>query len=106
MEEKVRDIIRLKRMKYIFIYRKIKIYSIIRMTFQEKQNERILRLLKKDAERRKYIRDYMKEYRAKKKEETGQGQKQYYTNDEIKIIQRRAYKLKTVLNDIRFLFLE
>ena len=69
-------------------------------------DERILRLLKKDAERRTYIRDYMKEYRAKKKAETGKGQKQYYTPDAIRTIQRASYKLKTTLNDIRFLFKE
>ena len=59
-----------------------------------------------DAGRRNYIRNYMKEYRAKKKEETGIGQKQYYTNEDIKMRKRASYKLKTVINDIKFLFKE
>ena len=37
----------------------------------ENHNDRITRLLKKDADRRKYLREYMKEYRMKKKAETG-----------------------------------
>ena len=76
------------------------------MANQEEHTERIVRLLRKDANRRKYIKDYMKEYRAKKKLETGKGQKQYYTPDDIKSRQRALYKLKTVLSDIRFLFKE
>ena len=76
------------------------------MTIQDEHTDRIIRLLKKDAERRNYIRDYMKEYRAKKKSETGKGQKQYYTPEAIKSIQRASYRLKTTLNDIRFLFKE
>ena len=76
------------------------------MTIQDEHAERIIRLLKKDAGRRSYIEGYMKEYRAKKKLETGKRQKQYYTNEEIKMIQRPSYKLKTTLNDIRFLFKE
>ena len=76
------------------------------MTNIENHDERIVRLLKKDAVRRKYIKEYMKEYRAKKKVETGTGQKQYYTPDDIKSRQRASYKLKTVLNDIKFLFKE
>jgi len=76
------------------------------MTIQDEHTDRIIRLLKKDAERRNYIRDYMKEYRAKKKLETGKGQKQYYTPEAIKSIQRASSRLKTTLNDIRFLFKE
>ncbi len=76
------------------------------MTNQEQHDERIIRLLKKDAERRKYIRGYMKEYRAKKKLETGKGQKQYYTPDDLRTIQRSSYKTKTAINDVRFLFKE
>ena len=76
------------------------------MTIQDEHAERIIRLLKKDAVRRSYIKEYMKEYRAKKKLETGKGQKQYYTPEAIKSIQRASYRLKTTLNDIRFLFKE
>ena len=76
------------------------------MTIHEEHDDRIVRLLRKDAERRKYIREYMKEYRMKKKEETGKGQKQYYTNEDIKTRQRVSYKIKTAVNDIKFLFKE
>ena len=76
------------------------------MTIHEEHDDRIVRLLRKDAERRKYIREYMKEYRAKTKAETGIGQKQYYTNEDIKIRQRASYKTKTAINDIKFLFQE
>ena len=76
------------------------------MTIQEEQSDRIVRLLRKDAERRTYIRGYMKEYRAKLKAETGIGQKQYYTSDDIKSRQRALYKIKTAINDIKFLFKE
>ena len=74
------------------------------MSIQEHHAERVIRLLRKDADRRKYIKQYMKEYRAKKKVETGTGQKQYYTPDDIKSRQTASYKLKTVLSDIKFLF--
>lgn len=76
------------------------------MPIQEQHDERVIRLLKNDAQRRKYIKEYMKEYRAKKKLETGVGQKQYYTREDRQIRQRTSYQLKTVLNDIRFLFKE
>ena len=76
------------------------------MSKQVEHNERIIKLLKKDAERRNYIRDYMKEYRQKKKAETGKGQKQYYTKEDIRTIQRASYKLKTTINDIKYLFIE
>ena len=72
------------------------------MTIEEQHADRVVRLLRKDAERRKYIKEYMKENRAKKKLETGKWQKQYYTYDEIKSRQRASYQLKTVLNDIKF----
>ena len=73
------------------------------MTTQE-SHEKIIRLLKKDAEQKKYVRDYMREYRRKKKEETGVGQKQYYDLDDIKRRKREYYKISTTLNDIKFLF--
>ena len=76
------------------------------MVNSEEHDDRVIRLLRNDAERRNYIRNYMKEYRAKKKEETGIGQKQYYTNEDIKMRKRASYKLKTVINDIKFLFKE
>ena len=76
------------------------------MVNSEEHDDRVIRLLRNDAERRNYIRNYMKEYRAKKKEETGIGQKQYYTNEDIKMRKRASYKLKTVINDNKFLFKE
>lgn len=76
------------------------------MTFTQEQQDHIIKLLKNDAARRVYIRSYMKEYRRKKKEDTGKGQKQYYTAEDIKTLQRASYKLKTALNDIKFLFKE
>ena len=76
------------------------------MAIQDQHTERLIRLLRKDADRRKYIKEYMKEYRAKKKLETGKGQKQYYTHDDFLMRQRASHKLKTVVNDIRFLFKE
>ena len=76
------------------------------MAIQDQHTERLIRLLRKDADRRKYIKEYMKEYRAKKKLETGKGQKQYYSQDDILMRQRASHKLKIVVNDIRFLFKE
>lgn len=75
------------------------------MTNKEQHDERVIRLLKKDAERRKYIREYMKEYRHKKKEETGKSQKQYYKLEDINRISKEKYYQKTALNDIKFLFI-
>ena len=43
----------------------------------------------------------MKEYRQKKKEETGISQKQYASKDDIKIRMRKIYYAKTVLNDVK-----
>ena len=37
-----------------------------KMVIQDQHTERLRRLLRKDADRRKYIKEYMKEYRAKK----------------------------------------
>ena len=75
-----------------------------KMTFSEEHNERVIRLLKNDAERRNYIREYMKEYRRKKKEETGTSQKQYHTTEYLKIKAKENYYKKTALNDIKKLF--
>ena len=74
------------------------------MTFSEEHNERIIRLLKHDAERRNYIKNYMKDYRRKKKEETGVSQKQYGKKEAIKMKAVENYHKKTALNDIKFLF--
>ena len=41
------------------------------MAIEDAHSQRITRLLKKDAERRKYIREYMEKYRAKTKAEAG-----------------------------------
>ena len=74
------------------------------MTFSQEQQDKIITLLKNDASRRVYIRDYMKEYRKKKKEETGKGQKQYYKKDDAKRISKDYYTRKTALNFIKYLF--
>ena len=74
------------------------------MTFMDEHQERIVRLLKHDAERRNYIREYMKEYRRKKKEETGVAQKQYTNKDDTKKRAKEIYHQKTVLNDVKYLF--
>ena len=72
----------------------------------DEHNKRIIRLLKNDADRRDYIRNYMKKYRENKKIETGKAQKQYYDLEDIKKRSKVRYQMKTVLNDIRFLFLQ
>jgi hypothetical protein len=46
----------------------------------------------------------MKEYRRKKKEETGKSQKQYYNLEDIKTRSKESYYKKTALNDIKNLF--
>ena len=74
------------------------------MIFSETHDEKILRLLKKDSEKRKSLREYQRQYRAKQKEETGKAQKQYYDIDDMKMRSKENYKKKTVLNDIKFLF--
>ena len=74
------------------------------MTFSEEQQNRIIKLLRIDATRKIYIRDYMKEYRRNKKEKTGKGQKQYYEVDDVKRRMKQSYMKKTVLNDIKYLF--
>ena len=73
---------------------------------KDSHNDRIVRLLKNDASKRAYLKEYMKEYRRKKKEETGIGQKQYYDLDDIKRRSKESYEKKKVLCDIRFLFTE
>ena len=72
----------------------------------DEHNKRIIRLLKNDADRRDYIRNYMKKYRENKKIETGKAQKHYYDLEDIKKRSKVRYQMKTVLNDIRFLFLQ
>ena len=72
----------------------------------ENHNDRITRLLKKDADRRKYLREYMKEYRLKKKAETGKSQIQYAKIDDVKRLTSEYYKRKTVLSDLKNLFRE
>ena len=75
------------------------------MTFSEEHNERILRLLKKDADRRNYMREYQKEYRRKKKVETGESQKQYYDLEDMRRRSKEKYQQKSALCDIKFLFI-
>ena len=75
------------------------------MTFSQEQQDKIIKLLKNDATRRVYIKDYMKEYRKKKKAETGVSQKQYCTGDDMKSISKNYYSRKTALNCIKFLFI-
>ena len=72
---------------------------------KSEHNERVVRLLKNDAERRNYIREYMREYR-KKQAESGKKQKQYYNKDDVNTKMKENYYKKIVLNDIRFLFKE
>ena len=74
------------------------------MTFADDHKERIVRLLKHDAERRNYTREYMKEYLRKKKEETGVAQKQYSNKDDTKKRAKEVYQQKTVLSDLKYLF--
>ena len=76
------------------------------MTFSEEHTVRVVRLLKKDAERRKYVKEYMQEYRAKKKLETGKGQKQYGKPDDKKRIAKEYYFKNTVINYVKYLFEE
>ena len=75
------------------------------MPFVKEHNERIVRLLKKDAERRLYIKEYMRNYR-KNNAEKGIKQKQYYNKDDVNTKTKENYYKKIVLNDIRFLFKE
>jgi len=74
------------------------------MTFSQEQQDKIIKLLKNDATRRVYIKDYMKEYRKKKNSETAVSQKQYCTGDDMKTISKNYYSRKTALNCIKFLF--
>ena len=53
------------------------------MPTSEDHNQRIIRLLKKEAEKKKYIREYMRQYR-KKQAENGIKQKQYYNIEGVK----------------------
>ena len=75
------------------------------MPIIEDHNERIVRLLKKDAERRNYIKEYMRNYR-KNNAENGIKQKQYYNKDDVNTKMKENYYKKIVLNDIRYLFKE
>ena len=46
----------------------------------------------------------MKEYRRKKKEETGVSQKQYVNKEVMKMKAKEKYHKNTALNDIKYLF--
>ena len=78
-------------------------YSIMNMNLDEEINK-INKEFKKTL---KGIRQDVKQIKKdqKTKAETGVGQKQYYTPDDIKSRQRVSYKIKTAVNDIKFLFL-
>ena len=67
-------------------------------------DQRIIRLLKKEAEKKKYIREYMRQYR-KKQAENGIKQKQYYGIEDVKKRMRENYYKKNVVSDIKFLFI-
>ena len=73
------------------------------MPTSEDHNQRIIRLLKKEAEKNKYIREYMRQYR-KKQAENGIKQKQYYDIEDVKKRMRENYYKKNVVSDIKFLF--
>jgi len=73
------------------------------MPTSEDHNQRIIRLLKKEAEKKKYIREYMRQYR-KKQAENGIKQKQYYDIEDVKKRMRENYYKKNVVSDIKFLF--
>jgi len=74
------------------------------MPTSEDHNQRIIRLLKKEAEKKKYIREYMRQYR-KKQAENGIKQKQYYDIEDVKKRMRENYYKKNVVSDIKFLFI-
>ena len=72
----------------------------------ETHDEKIIRLLKKDAEKKEYFRSYMRQYRQKKKEvDASYKQKQYYKLDDMKKRSKEAHFRKSALNDIRLLFI-
>ena len=75
------------------------------MTFKDAtQEERVIRLLRNDAKLREYHRNHAKEYRARKKELTGVGQKQYYSRETINRVRREYYYRFTAIDHIRYLF--
>ena len=75
------------------------------MTITTEHKERVLLLLKKDADRRAYQREYMKLYREKQAEK-GIKQKQYNKDYDTHTYCYKSYHKKTVLEGIRFLFKE
>ena len=71
---------------------------------KSEHNERVVRLLKNDAEKRNYIRVYMRQYR-KKQAENGIKQKQYYNKDDLNTKVKENYFLKVNLYIIIINFL-
>ncbi len=66
----------------------------------DKHQSRIVKLLKSDANRRLYMKEYMAQYRTTNKQKD-------YNKPEIKRMHAKdQYYRKTVLNDIKFLFIE
>jgi len=66
----------------------------------EKHQLRIVKLLKSEASRRKYMKEYMAEYRLKHKQKD-------YNKPEIKRLHaKEQYYKNTVLNDIKYLFMD
>ena len=63
------------------------------MTFSTEHKERVIVLLKKDADRRTYQREYMKKYR-EKMNENGKKQKQYNKNYDNSSCCYRSYHKK------------
>jgi len=72
------------------------------MVFPQDQQEKIISLLKKDASRRVYQREYMHRYREQLREK-GLKQKQY-PKEIDKEKHKIYYKRKTTIEDIKFLF--
>jgi hypothetical protein len=62
------------------------------------QQERVIRLLKRDKRQREYNKAYMKEYRKTHKP------KVYYTAEQIRLLVRQSRYRSDVIKFIRFLF--
>ena len=74
------------------------------MTILNEQKEKIISLLKNDAKRRAYIREYMKGYRQRKLTEIGISQKQYNQKTNKSILAHNYYYKNSALTAIKYLF--
>ena len=73
------------------------------MTITNLDKEKVIHLLKKDAERRYYIRNYMREYR-EKLAKRGIKQKQYNKDYDNTIPCNQSYYKKSAIEAIKYLF--